>query len=186
MNIDCPQCGCSFWSDYRVNRNGHPRRFCSLECARDYQVREKASSWSGGRYVPDDPMQSISVLCPSHPRANRRGHVAEQILVVEQALGRYLPSKHPVHHVDRNRHNNAPENLVICENEAYHHLLHARLNRLRDTGSLELKLCRICQEIKPLHQFGRDRSRWDGLKYICIICEKDRVNTYYTNHYANQ
>jgi hypothetical protein len=67
---------------------------------------------------------------PDHPRANTRGYVYEHILVAESVLGHSLPAGAVVHHVDGNKHNNAPGNLVICEDDAYHRLLHTRMRRL--------------------------------------------------------
>ena len=46
--------------------------------------------------------------------------------IAEKALGKPLDSKHPVHHVDGDKTNNANSNLVICEDNAYHSLLHKR------------------------------------------------------------
>jgi hypothetical protein len=46
--------------------------------------------------------------------------------IAEQALGRPLESRHPVHHFDGNRWNNDNTNLVICEDAAYYTLLEVR------------------------------------------------------------
>jgi hypothetical protein len=78
-----------------------------------------------------------------HPRA-RKGYVAEHILVVERALGHYLGEKHPVHHVDENKQNNANTNLVACEDHAYHMLLHRRLRALLACGDANAHRCTYC------------------------------------------
>lgn len=54
-------------------------------------------------------------------------------LVAAKALGKSLPKGAVVHHVDENKLNNANTNLVLCEDEAYHQLLHLRL-RIRALG----------------------------------------------------
>src|SRR5579862_7979123 len=72
------------------------------------------------------------------------------VMVAERALGRRLPAGAVVHHVDGNPANNAAKNLVICPNQAYHLLLHAR-QRIVDAGGspAQQKICKTCKALKP-------------------------------------
>jgi hypothetical protein len=88
---------------------------------------EASITWKGGRSVMGSGY--VRVYVPGHHRATN-GYVLEHIIVAEKALGRPLEEKHPVHHFDLNRANNANSNLVICEDEAYHKLLHQRQRAL--------------------------------------------------------
>ena len=51
----------------------------------------------------------------------------EHILIAEKAFGGPLPQGAEVHHVNEIKTDNRNQNLVICENNAYHKLLHARM-----------------------------------------------------------
>lgn len=46
--------------------------------------------------------------------------------VAERALGKPLPAGAEIHHVNGDPKDNRPANLVICQDAAYHDLLHAR------------------------------------------------------------
>ena len=84
--------------------------------------------WKGGRIKTSAGY--IAVSAPGHPRPDRRagrGYVLEHILVAEKALGRFLPQGVEVHHVNEKKDDNRNQNLVICENSAYHGLLHKRM-----------------------------------------------------------
>jgi hypothetical protein len=70
----------------------------------------------------------------------------EHVLVAERALGKPLPIGAQVHHWDRNRANNANENLVICPDQAYHRLLHRRMDALDACGNPNWMPCRFCRQ----------------------------------------
>ena len=50
---------------------------------------------------------------PEHPNANKNGYVLEHRVVMENKLGRLLFENEQVHHIDKNRHNNKPDNLEV-------------------------------------------------------------------------
>lgn len=91
-----------------------------------------------------------------HPRANANGYVLEHLLVAERALGRPLSLEMEVHHVNEITSDNRGTNLVICEDLAYHKLLHRRMRAYRATGNPNSWKCKYCKQwgldlyVKPL------------------------------------
>lgn len=98
-------------------------------------IGEKHHSWHGGRML----LKGYVAV-----RVGKK-YVREHVLVVEQALGRSLPAKAVVHHVDGCKTNNAPSNLVICEDQPYHLLLHRRQKALNACGDPNALPCGICR-----------------------------------------
>lgn len=86
-----------------------------------------------------------------------------------KALGRPLPAGAIVHHADCSRSEFAP--LVICQDEPYHKLLHARTRLVKagvnpDTHSL----CKRCLQAKPRSEFTPIQANALGINARCKPC----------------
>lgn len=120
----CKACATKYQYEYRCRLRGN----APLSSRSFSQKREKHPAWKGGRIT--DPRGYVKLYLPDHPRANGSGYVYEHIAVVEHKLGRVLLPGEVVHHVDGNRGNNHPDNLVVFPSNAAHLLFH-KCNRRR-------------------------------------------------------
>lgn len=101
------------------------RKFCSTICMREYQKRENHPQWNGGRKITTDG--SIAILNHSHPHTTQDGYVLEHRLVMEKIIGRFLKPEEVVHHINKNRQDNHPENLILFKNNGEHCKHHKKL-----------------------------------------------------------
>ncbi len=100
-----------------------------------------------------------------------RGHQREHVVIAEQALGKPLPKGAHVHHVDEDKHNNANANLVICQDAAFHHLLHLRARIVRAGGDPNIqRLCYRCKLLKPINAMVKRHSGRRNLTSECVAC----------------
>lgn len=85
---------------------------------------EKSPGWRGGRFSTKRDGY-IYVYAPEHPNAKRNGsggggYVLEHRLVMEKLIGRYLEKDEDVNHINGNKKDNRPDNLVIVRHYAHY------------------------------------------------------------------
>jgi hypothetical protein len=91
--------------------------------------------------------------------------VMEHRLIMSRLLGRPLLRQEVVHHIDHNRANNTPENLVLTSSHD-HAALHARLFR-----NSTHKECGKCHAIKSRVLFFSEYHRHDPSSRLCKPCQ---------------
>lgn len=77
---------------------------------------QKTPNWKGGRSIRNG---YVEVYAPWHPSARTRKYVYEHILIMENAIGRYLINDEVVHHIDGNKKNNDISNLKLMTNSEH-------------------------------------------------------------------
>ena len=86
----------------------------------------------------------------------------------EMALGRALQRKEEVHH-------HSASQLVICQDHAYHGLLHARTRIVRAGGDPDSQaVCGRCQQLLQRTEFSPNRALKTGRNPMCKHCESKR------------
>jgi hypothetical protein len=126
--------------------------------------------WDGGLYIN----KRVFIYMPNHHRASSNGYVLRAIYVAEKALGKPLPINAVVHHHDRDQTNDDNSNIVICDSQAYHFLLHKRTRAYlacRNANWIKCKICKKYDDPKNLCS--------SGVKIYHKIC----INKYNRNNY---
>ena len=114
----CDLCGVAF---HRHNGNTKAR-FCSILCscrAHHTKAFQSKAGKAGG---------SIKIALRG---TGTKGYIKEfgrhqHRVVMEKIIGRKLRKGEVVHHEDKNKHNNVPDNLILFKNQADHARHHAK------------------------------------------------------------
>jgi hypothetical protein len=144
------ECGCG--SATTPTKTGY-RRFVAYHHKLSPGFGENHHGWKGGRRLQKG---YVYVLVDGR-------EVREHVMVAEKALGRTMPKRAVVHHVDGCKTNNVSSNLVICEDQQYHLLLHRRQKALAVCGDPNAHACDICwrydrQDAMYIHRRGNTSS----------------------------
>ena len=100
----CPSCQQERW--VRKGRLGTICRDCRLELLRT----SRGHNWKGGETLQGG---YTMIYMPSHPYAHKSGYIKKSHLVAEEMLGRYLLPTEDVHHKNRIKDDDNPENLEV-------------------------------------------------------------------------
>ena len=123
---------------------GQPIRFINGHRPRTQATMEKSHAWKGG--IIKNNRGRYLIYLPKHQKANVTGYVPRYYLIVEKVIGKPLPKNAVIHHVDENQANDINSNLVACENDGYHRLLHQRKRAYSICGNVNWRKCSICKQ----------------------------------------
>lgn len=141
--------------------------------AKGQYTRTQAHRDAMRKIAKDHSALSVPVVRKHRAKVNVGGGVTKlaHVVVAERALGKRLPIGAEVHHVDEDKQNNAPANLVICEDHAYHHLLHVRARIVQAGGNPNTEaMCSMCQRLRPRSDFSVKTAATNGLTNYCREC----------------
>lgn len=106
--------------------------YCSRECSgigrtglHKYNCLSKHGNWKGGILISSNGYRLIKMN--GHHLANHSGYVLEHRLIAEKIIGRKLMKHEQIHHVNGNRLDNRPENILVLtinEHSKLHNILH--------------------------------------------------------------
>lgn len=163
FNCTCWICGKKFHlKDYQLNK--YPTHTCSPECTlKAQQIRmtgennhqyglkgNKNPTWKSDERITNHGYKMIRQL--NHPFKNNYGFVFEHRLIAEQYLlnednsieidgKKYLKPELEVHHIDFNKLNNNPDNLIVLTKSE-----HKRLHNLLNPQKKDVKTGRFISE----------------------------------------
>lgn len=73
----------------------------------------------------------IMLYRPEHPSSRKvppdYGYILEHRMVMEEVIGRKLFPTEVIHHIDGNKANNKPSNLILCKNNCVHNQIHTAM-----------------------------------------------------------
>lgn len=98
----------------------------------------------------------------------------QHVLVAEHALGKSLPIGAIVHHVNKDTKDNRNQNLVICQDQQYHKILHRRQDALEACGNANWRKCCICKQYDDPSNMSINGSPLHGERAYHKSCNTNR------------
>lgn len=153
-----------------------PAGVCKCGCGRVTRIVKKNDTSRGlTKGAPRDFVHGHNALKHGQSRKTAKAGGGRRMelhrLIAERVLGKPLPHRADVHHADGNYLNNENRNLVVCEDRAYHRLLHMRTNVLRAGGNPNTDLfCHSCKHAKNAAEFKGRKQKSNGKASRCRSC----------------
>ena len=94
----------------------------------------------------------VAYTYPKVPGNRKSRLVLMHRAIVERVLGYTLPKGVEIHHVNEDVNDFRNSNLVVCQDRAYHKLLHMRMRALRACGHADWRRCVICKQYSPVEE----------------------------------
>lgn len=136
-------CGCGQktkfykYTDKRTGTiKGEPRKYII-----GHHMKGKNNhNWKNGKVVQNG---YVYLLFPNHPKSHN-GYVKRSHIVMEKIINGPLPDDSIVHHIDENKKNDSPDNLMLCLNIAEHNKIHQQQRAIAACGNRNWRQCRYC------------------------------------------
>jgi len=158
-------------------RNVNPIIGTEKRKSRPWFLGKNNPMWRGGTKKTRDGRNLV--LNRNHTRSDCNGYVLKSIVMAEKVLGKPLPHKSQVHHFSGDPSKDTG-NLIICENQAYHHLLHQRKRAYDACGNANWRKCRYCGE------YDAPVNLYIPINHTNLSCHKECKNRYERERYCKQ
>ncbi len=146
-------------------QNNIPYGYCQCGCGQKTKISPK--NHTDRKWVKGQPRKYLAGhhtrVKPTYSKGGiikNNGYIQVRIphgyypyhrFLVERIWGKELPAKAVVHHHNEKGTDNSHGNLVVCEDNAYHMLLHQRQRAYNACGHADWRKCRFCKQYDSLN-----------------------------------
>lgn len=135
--------------------------YCQCGCGRETNIATRNDKGNGdikgkhfsflkGHHSKKEKIFSshgyIKIKKPEHPRADPNGYVYEHILIMERLLNRAILITESIHHINEEKGDNSPGNLMLFKTNVMHLHYHMRLRAFKAVGHWDWRSCKYCKE----------------------------------------